>query len=266
MDVSENISRSGFYYDSVQGVVGGNTRRHYHENFELYFLEKGTCNYFVDNRFHALCEGDLIYIPNNRIHQTDYSKDAHSRKLINCSNEYIPSEVLDIIGNESLVFRNPNTVGEIAEIFLLVQKEYSARDRYSEAMIKNHISRLFLLIARHIRENKAAVSENKIMETVVEYIKENYMHEITLSEMARQSAVSPEHLSRIFKKELGIGFSEFLNNIRLQRAEFMIRNEEGRSISKIAYACGFNDSNYFSYRFKKLYGVAPTSIKKLNNK
>lgn len=262
MNLSENINRQGFYFDSTKGVVGGNTRRHYHENFELYFLEKGTCNYFVDNRFYNLREGDLIYIPQNRAHQTDYTRDVHSRKLINCSIDYIPEDALAEIGNESLVFRNPDTLKEISEIFDLVEKECATHDKFSDNVIKYHMGRLFYVIARHKQENKASLSENKIMERVVEYIGKNFMHEITLSEIARQNAVSAEHLSRIFKKELGVGFSEYLNNIRLQRAEFMLKNEEGRSISKIAYACGFNDSNYFSYRFKKVYGVSPISIKK----
>ena len=100
------------------------------------------------------------------------------------------------------------------------------------------------------------------METVVEYVRKNYMHEITLSDIAEKNAVSAEHLSRIFKKEIGVGFSEYINSVRLQRAEFMLKNEEGKSISEIAFACGFNDSNYFSYKFKKLYGVSPISLKR----
>ena len=119
MNISENINRKGFYFDSAQNVLGGNTRRHYHENSELYFLESGVCNYFVDNRFYSLREGDLIYIPGNVIHQTDYFDKPHSRKLINCSNEYIPTEVIDEIGNVSLLFRNNNTVKEISEILIL---------------------------------------------------------------------------------------------------------------------------------------------------
>ena len=90
------------------------------------------------------------------------------------------------------------------------------------------------------------------------------MHEITLSEVAGLNAVSAEHLSRIFKKELGVGFNEYINNVRLQKAEFMLRNEAGKSVSEIAFACGFNDSNYFSFRFKRAYGFSPVSLRKLS--
>ena len=261
MNMTEIIKRQGFYYDSSKSVVGGNTRRHYHENYELYFLCQGTCNYFVDNRYYSLRAGDLIFIPSGQIHQTNYGKDVHSRRLINCSEEYIPNDIIDELVSINHIFRNPDIINEISEIFELIEKEYSTHDEYSDRMIKSHTHRLFYLVARHKNGNIGAVSENKTVENVIEYIKKNYMHEISLSEVAEQNAVSGEHLSRVFKKEIGMGFNEYINSLRLQRAEFMLRNEDGKSVSEVAFACGFNDSNYFSYRFKKVYGVSPISIK-----
>ena len=133
-------------------------------------------------------------------------------------------------------------------------------------MIKLQMQKLFYLIARHREENMVESSENKMIEGIISHVKKNYMNEVSLAEMAESNAVSAEHLSRAFKKEIGMGFNEYVNALRLQKAEFMLRNEEGKSVSEVAFACGFNDSNYFSYRFKRLYGVSPTSIKKRNNK
>jgi AraC-like DNA-binding protein len=263
MNITENIRRQGFYYDNSQSVSGGDTRRHYHDNFELYFLYQGTCNYFVDNRYYQLRAGDLIFIPSGLVHQTDYGKELHSRHLINCGGDYIPSEIIDELMSINCVFRNPDTVKEISEIFELIEKECATRGEYGEQLIKCHTHRLFYLIARHKSENVSAISENKTVENVIEYVKKHYMHEISLFEVAQMHAVSGEHLSRLFKKETGVGFSEFVNSIRLERAAFMLRHEEGKSVSEVAFACGFNDSNYFSYRFKKTFGVPPKSLKNL---
>ena len=49
---------------------------------------------------------------------------------------------------------------------------------------------------------------------------------------------------------------------RLQKAEEMLKHETGRAVSEVAYACGFNDGNYFSYKFKKAFGVSPTQIRR----
>ena len=265
MNVTENIKRNGFYYDNSQNIIGGNTRRHYHENYELYFLYQGKCHYFVDNRYYTLKAGDLIFIPSGLVHQTNYKKEVHSRYLINCGEDYIPMEIAEELFSKHCIFRNPDTVKEITEIFELIEKESATRGDYSDQIIKCHTHRLFYLIARHKTENISSMFENKTVESIVEYIKKNYMHEISLSYVAERHAVSEEHLSRTFKKETGVGFCEFVNSLRLERAAFMLRNEDGKSVSEVAFACGFNDSNYFSYRFKKSYGVAPTCLKRKNS-
>ena len=91
------------------------------------------------------------------------------------------------------------------------------------------------------------------------------MSEISLPSMAKMRSVSPEHLSRTFRKETGFGFSEYLTLVRLQKAEYMLKNEPGKSVSDVAYACGFNDSNYFSDKFRKAYGISPSKAKKHNS-
>ena len=261
MNITENLTRRGFYYDNSENVSGGNTRRHYHDGYELYFLQKGICNYFVDNRYYSLNEGDIMLIPSNQIHQTNYKKELHSRRLINCDPDYIPDDVFRDIASINYIFRAPELVREIIEIFDLIESEYTTHDKYSEKMMKIHVHRLFYLIARHKKENIGAISKNKTVEKAIKYIKKNYMHDVSLAEVADKNAVSGEHLSRVFKKEIGMGFNEYLNALRLQKAEFMLRNEDGKSVSEVAFACGFNDSNYFSYRFKKAYGVPPISVK-----
>ena len=88
------------------------------------------------------------------------------------------------------------------------------------------------------------------------------MNDITLSSVAHTLSVSFEHLSRIFKKETGFGFNEYLTLVRLKEAERMLRNEPGLKISEVAFGVGFNDSNYFSYNFKAHFGVSPKNMRK----
>ena len=88
------------------------------------------------------------------------------------------------------------------------------------------------------------------------------MNEVKLSFLAEMLSVSQEHLSRVFKQETGIGFKDYLMQFRLKKAEEMLRHETGRAVSEVAYACGFNDGNYFSYIFKKAYGVSPTQMRR----
>ena len=107
---------------------------------------------------------------------------------------------------------------------------------------------------------------NDFVTTVQEYIQNNYMNEVKLATIAEMLSVSQEHLSRVFKQETGIGFKDYLVKFRLQKAEDMLKHEPGRAVSEVAYACGFNDGNYFSYKFKEAYGVSPTGMRRKKEK
>ena len=116
---------------------------------------------------------------------------------------------------------------------------------------------LFYTIVRNADTATQPHSKNQLVENVVAYIKENYALDISLAAMAKMHFVSAEHLSRTFKRETGFGFSEYLTLVRLRQAEYLLKDRADKSISEIAYLCGFNDSNYFSDKFKKAYGVSP---------
>ena len=100
------------------------------------------------------------------------------------------------------------------------------------------------------------------MEKILEYLHENFSSELSLNETAKRYSVSPEHLSRSFKKETGLGFNEYVTTIRMKHAEQLLKRSDSPSISEIALNCGYNDSNYFSKIFKSVHGVAPLKYKK----
>ena len=59
-----------------------------------------------------------------------------------------------------------------------------------------------------------------------------------------------------------MGFSEYLTLVRLKNAEELLKSDMSLSVTEIAYASGFNDSNYFSEKFKSYYGVSPKKYRK----
>ena len=91
-------------------------------------------------------------------------------------------------------------------------------------------------------------------------MQKNFASDITLSGIAKMCSVSPEHMSRTFKKETGFGFSEYLTHLRLKEAEYLLKNST-LPITDVAYQCGFFDSNYFSVVFKKIFGVSPSGMR-----
>ena len=230
---------------------------HYHELYEIYFITGGTCDYFIDNRSYHLVAGDLALIPEGVIHHTVYHNTGHSRMLINCARRYIPAAAQP----KGYLYRNPAITKEITALFKQIQGEYRRGDRLSEDAMACHLKLLFFLLVRYPNKYTAAEEGSGTVTKAVAYLQRHFAEDITLVELARYTAVSPEHLSRLFKKETGFGFKEYLNLLRLQKAEQLLRQGRGTKVAQIAAECGFADSNYFSVKFKKMYGVSPRQFR-----
>ncbi|MDE6998357.1 MAG: helix-turn-helix domain-containing protein [Oscillospiraceae bacterium] len=97
---------------------------------------------------------------------------------------------------------------------------------------------------------------------IIAYIQENYASQITLSELAKRFYVSDSHLSRLFKNSLGLGFRDYLTQVRLEAAERELRTTD-RSIIRLANDNGFSGLAVFNRSFKEKYGETPSVYKKM---
>ena len=111
------------------------------------------------------------------------------------------------------------------------------------------------------KENDEIVKKNRIVEMAQKYIQENLENNITLAETAEICHVSASHLSRLFIKETGEGFSVFVSNAKIEKAKEWLEAEEW-SVSDIGYRLGFNETGYFIRAFKKKVGMTPGMYRK----
>lgn len=250
-----------YYFDKRENVKGSVATEHYHAAFELYYMRDGECSYFIGDKLYDVVAGDVVLIPAGIIHRTNYGTKPHTRFLLNFKEDFISPEIYAATLALGYLYSNKALVDKIRAVFAMIEDEYLRNDALSSAALKAYTEQLLIAMIRSENEKKRESGGNMIVEKTVQYIQENYMNDVKLSTVARLVNVSAEHLSRIFKRETGFGFSEYLTLYRLQRAEYMLYNEPGRTVGEIAYTCGFNDSNYFSYRFKQRYGVAPTEAR-----
>lgn len=253
-------SIESFYFNRTDSKTCSNSTQHYHSGFEIYYMKEGKCHYFIDDRSYDILSGDIILIPSGILHGTSYGSKPCTRLLINVEEDFISPSVISAARSISYLYRNEATVTQVNDIFERIEAEYRHPDELSCEALRCYTEALFLLMIRN-RSGEQLHHNNTIVEAAIKYIQENYMSPIKLAQVAKMLSVSEEHLSRIFKKEITFGFSEYLTLIRLQKAEHMLKNEPSRTITEVAYACGFNDSNYFSYKFKKAYGATPTEVR-----
>lgn len=232
---------------------------HYHELYEIYFITSGTCRYFIDDRSYSLNPGDLALIPEGIIHNTVYQNTGHTRMLINCAKQYIPAAAKP----NFYLYRNPEITDKLRFIFEQIEKEYNQPDRFSEDAVYCHIKLLFYLLARYPNTYDSAERGNAVVTRAAIYLQQHFPEDISLEQIASLAAVSPEHFSRLFKRESGMGFREYLNLLRLQKAEQLLKQSPRKSVAEVSAACGFPDSNYFSVKFKKMYGVSPKQFSEI---
>jgi YesN/AraC family two-component response regulator len=91
---------------------------------------------------------------------------------------------------------------------------------------------------------------------VKEYVTQNYMGDISFSDLASVVSVSRSHLSMLFRKEIGLTFPAFLTNFRINKACEIIENEN-LPLAQVATMVGYRDYAHFSKTFKKQTGFSP---------
>ncbi len=98
--------------------------------------------------------------------------------------------------------------------------------------------------------------KSESIRSAIRYMEDHYMEQLTLEEIASYVGVTPQHFSKIFKKEVGINYIEWLTNYRMDIAKELLI-ERKSAIKEICYQVGYTDPNYFSRIFKKIVGISP---------
>ncbi len=104
--------------------------------------------------------------------------------------------------------------------------------------------------------------EDYLINDILKFIEANFTDpDLSLQSAASELGYNAKYISRIFKESLGVTFSEYLKNIRIQHASFLI--EQGiTAIKNVAILSGYNDPFYFSNVFKKTVGMSPSEYVK----
>lgn len=104
------------------------------------------------------------------------------------------------------------------------------------------------------------ISQNPITRQVERYVQNNYSAELSLQLLSLHFNVNNVYLGRLFKKETGQYFNDYLNRIRLTHAKKMLAVTALKA-SEIATAVGFLDPNYFFRKFKLVHGISPSDYR-----
>jgi AraC-like DNA-binding protein len=97
---------------------------------------------------------------------------------------------------------------------------------------------------------------NKRMTDVYTFVRENYFKPVSLSKISKIARMSPIAFSRFFKRNSGVGFVEYINKVRTNKACYLLRETEYQ-VHDIAMECGFSSISNFNKQFRKAEGISP---------
>ena len=239
---------------------------HSHPHFEIYYLSKGSRNFFLSNALYHLTAPILIVIPPHVVHKTE--GDAFERYNVNVSKEYLDEYQKNVLEKSALQIIKPTTKQHEEFINLLnsLTKE-EKKQKFSDSITHTLFSYFVYLINQSNEHLSSSVSPFEkgdlppLMLKVIDYINTYYGEKQTLDDLAQKFFVSKTTLIYNFNKYMNCSPIDFLLNVRLSNAKKSLLHTK-KSVNEIAEQCGFSSANYFGLIFKQKEGLSPANYRK----
>lgn len=224
-------------------------------HFLLIYAEKGSAFYTVNGQKLTIQQGDIAFFNKGQAHAgyadpknpwTYYTAAFDALNGRQTPYQTLPLPLLTHSSNPELCHR----------LFETLHYEWTARSPGYLLRCRGIISELLCTL---IRESQTAHKQRESMEQVKRYIIAHFTENFTIEELAAMANVSQSHFHRLFKENTGVSAKQYLNHIRMNRAQALIQSGE-HNISEVARMVGYNDIYYFSRLFKKITGVPPSSF------
>lgn len=237
---------------------------HSHKNIELLYVLMGRVDITVNGECFSANPKDIVLINSEEIHAwKEYGNALLCRMYI----DYF--ELKQVIKTENVFFAcnsitNPGIdYARVRYILESVLRKY--QEEPDGFWVKSlYYSLLEALKVQYLDKDRSQVEYEKIsgrVKEILNYIHNNYQHALNLSEIAEQYYMSESSFSRFFKKETGVGFTEYIRNIRLEHAKEELQFSN-KSITEISYDCGFSNISVFNKNFKQVFLVTPKEYRK----
>ncbi len=218
--------------------------------YDLTFMLDGHMTYSANGREYVIGKNDAIFFVPGTVRRRESGNTPVSYVSFN----FTSSNCREIPLPEYMPGCITSTIRKIISAF---PQNHLTPNFHSEekcANILNYI--LFELI-----DSSSFVSGNEHIRKIVTFVDEHIRESIGLSMVCEHVNLSREYTSAIFKKEMNITLTDYINTKKLDVAKELILGRE-MSLSDVAVYVGFENYNYFSRLFKRHFGVSPQNMKK----
>ncbi|MBE6635322.1 MAG: helix-turn-helix transcriptional regulator [Ruminococcaceae bacterium] len=161
-------------------------------------------------------------------------------------------------------------VKDIKETFTALCESYNNGSSKEEILTQSLLLNLIYTIDKKAESYKRAYqpksSNRKVIEQTIQYIKNNISDELSLESLSERANFSPIYFHKLFKASTGRNLRSYIEEQRIKKA-IVLLTSTAKTLTQIAYECGFSSQSYFSYAFKRKTGLTPREYaKKLQSK
>lgn len=248
--------------ERIQGVNDNMLKSHYHDYFELYFLEYGQRYHMIQNQLYCITSKEFIVLPPHVMHHS-YSDDdmPFKRLLLYFSPESVLfPEVLETLRPAASVFRTDSrTSQDIHHLLNEILKEQEHQEHFFQESLTMLLNQLLIKVTRC---NKVILEpqENLRITTILRYIHQHYTEDLALNDLSKTFYLSQFHLCREFKKYTNSTIVQYINHLRIIHAKRLL-SETDKTVTDVSKLVGFSSLSHFGRTFKAITGVAPTKWK-----
>lgn len=235
--------------------AGIKNKPHYHNQIELFYVISGSQVVTINGQTFEAKKGDIVYCNPYDIHQYYFK----------------PTSFILFIGIPAAYtsFFNANTgSGRLAQNHLSkcrmtneiykVMKSFSLAKHHSFMYNFGLVNQLLGLLCEAIGvESQSNTKSQNLIQTILNYINENYRTPLTLKTIAEHCNYNPYYISRIFNNTFNCNLNSYINLRRLEALVEQKTQTPDKCITEIAAEVGFPTQRTFYRVFKEVYGCTP---------
>jgi len=177
---------------------------------------------------------------------------------------YVGNFIIDEKKTKEHIIRTSKLLNVSPEPFFNMINECENLTDISEAFQIAEIVKDYLLMLP-FEERSQSSNKQWLVRNIKHYANEYYEKKLSLKTISKLYFVNEKYIGRLFKNQVGMSFHQYLNEIRLKKAEELLINTD-KQIIDIGIKCGFENVSYFNRIFKQKYGITPTVFREVNRK
>ena len=238
---------------------------HWHDAIEILLGISGVVAVGVGGKFHELHPDEVIIVGSRTSHcVSDITLQSERISLIFEPALVFSSKLLtpyrDIFSRvEPHSFAWPEAVRrEMKDLLLNLCRDYNAKENGWEAATVAGLMEIADVAIRKIpkcEESRTSQGDSVTLQ-MVEYLSQNYLEDISLESCAQALGFNISYLSSKFKSQVGVTFHQYLVNLRLNHAEWLLRDDD-TPVELVAEKSGFSSSKTFYRVFRDKNGISP---------